>query len=75
MRDSIEADLYRRRANEVDFFADVKTEEYGEKFVESVLLPSELRCHPKLIAWQERDLPKDVRDDLARMAKLIRGEE
>ena len=63
------------KPNEVDFFDEVKTEDDGEKFVESVLLPSEIRYHKKLLEWRERDLPQDIRDELARMDKFIRGEE
>lgn len=62
------------KPNEIDFFDEVKNEDDGEKFVESVLLPKEIRFHPKLVAWQERELPQDIRDELERMSKLFRGE-
>jgi hypothetical protein len=62
------------KPTEVDFFASVKTEDDGEKFVESVLLPKEIRYHAKLTAWQERDLSPEVREELAKMDKLLRGE-
>ena len=62
------------KPSEVDFFSDVKSEEDGERFIESVLLPKEIRYHAKLLACFERDLSAEVKEELAKMDKLIRGE-
>jgi hypothetical protein len=62
------------KPSEVELFNVVQNEEDGEKLVEHLLLPKEIRYHEKLKAWRERDLPQDIRDELARMDNLIRGE-
>lgn len=62
------------KPTEVDFFNEVRTEDDGEKFIETILIPNEIRYHKKLMEWHERDLPQDIRDELARMDKMIRGE-
>jgi len=62
------------KPNELDFFAEVKSEDDGERFVESVLLPKEIRYHEKLVAWQERELSPEVKEELAKMSRLLRGE-
>lgn len=62
------------KSDETVFFDDVRTEDDGERHVEGVMMPSEVRYHTKVNAWRERDLPQDIRDDLAQMDKLLRGE-
>jgi len=62
------------KPNEVDFFTKVASEQDGERYVESLLIPEEIRYHAKLRAWAERDLSPEIREELAKMDKLIRGE-
>lgn len=61
------------KPSETDFFNEFSTEDDGEKYVESILIPNEVRFHSKLIEWQERDLPQEIRDELAQIDRLIRG--
>ena len=59
------------KPNEIDFFAEIKSEYDGERYVESVLLPKEIRYHAKLKAWQERGLSPEVLEEFKRIDKLF----
>jgi hypothetical protein len=61
------------RKEHVDFFDHVRTEDEGERFLLRILMPSNLRSHPKLIAWEERDLTPEDRALIEESMQLLRG--
>jgi hypothetical protein len=63
------------KPDEIEFFDNVASADGGEQYVESLLLPAEIRYHAKLTAWRERDLPPEIKAELDRMDNLMRGTE
>ena len=51
--------LWRKEYTE--FFDSIKTEDEGEWHVLRIIMPSNLRYHEKVVAWQERDLTPEER--------------
>lgn len=49
------------RKEQTDFFDLIKTEDEGEWYVLHIIMPSNLRYHEKIVAWQERDLTPEER--------------
>jgi hypothetical protein len=49
------------RKEHTDFFDSIKTEDEGEWHVLHIVMPSNLRYHEKVVAWQERDLTPEQR--------------
>ena len=49
------------RKEQTEFFDPVKTEDEGEWHVLHIAMPSTLRYHEKVVAWQERDLTPEQR--------------
>lgn len=61
------------KPNETDFFETVRTEDDGEKWVESVMMPPELRHHAKVNEWRDRDLTPEQRAEFAQMDAEFRA--
>lgn len=49
------------RKEHTDFFDAIKTEDEGESHVLQISMPSNLRYHEKITAWQERNLTPEER--------------
>jgi hypothetical protein len=59
-------------------FKNVRTETDGENYCISMLAPREIRAHPKVIAWREKDLSPQERAEIQGIVdeaeRLIRGD-
>ncbi|HET7561450.1 MAG TPA: hypothetical protein VFJ87_03615 [Rhodanobacteraceae bacterium] len=59
--------------DEIAYFKDVRTEDEGESYCLSQLVPSEIRYHSVVQDWLERDFSADVRAELGKMDKFRHG--
>lgn len=57
------------KPSETEFFATIQTEQEGEHYCLSFLVPPEIRYHEKINEWLEKDLPPEVRAELRAMDK------
>ena len=58
---------------ETDFFVRVRTEDDGEHHLLRFIMPEYLRCHPKVVAWEERNLSPEDRAQIEEAMQLFRG--
>jgi hypothetical protein len=59
------------KPNEIDYFADVHNEDEGERYVEELMMPKEVRYHAKVEEWRDRDLTPEQRAAVKEMDKLF----
>jgi hypothetical protein len=61
-------------ADEAAYFAEIKTEDDGEKYWLGFLAPEEIRYHKKMSAWYEKDLSPETLASLRETEKFMQGE-
>jgi hypothetical protein len=61
-------------ADEAAYFAEIKSEDEGEKYWLGFLAPDAIRYHQKVFAWYERDLSPEAIASIRETEKLMRGE-
>jgi hypothetical protein len=62
------------KPSETEFFANVLNGSDGERYVETLMIPKEIRYHQRLKEWYEKDLPEDVKAELRLAEKRLRGD-
>lgn len=61
------------KPSETEFFATIQTEQEGEHYCLSFLVPPEIRFHERIKEWLEKDLPPEVRAELRAMDRQLFG--
>ncbi len=58
--------------DETTYFQDIKSPNDGQKHCLGLMVPSEIRHHPKISEWLERDLPENVRAQIQKNVEIFR---
>jgi len=59
-------------ADEITYFQHIKSSDDGQNYCLSLMVPSEIRYHPKISQWLVRDLPENVRAQIQKSDELFR---
>jgi hypothetical protein len=62
------------RPDETQFFKDVISQDDGERYVEVLMLPKQIRFHKRFQDWREQGLTDEVRAELREAERRFRGE-